>query len=36
VLTAVESGALGQGVACVSSNVSLTHLRLLFHYKTLY
>jgi hypothetical protein len=27
-LTAAEGGILGQGVACVSSSVSLLHLRL--------
>jgi hypothetical protein len=35
VLTAAEGGALGQGVAYVSSSVSFLHLRLLFRCKTL-
>jgi hypothetical protein len=34
-LTAAEGGALGQGVTCVSSSVSLLHLYLLFRCKTL-
>jgi hypothetical protein len=35
-LTAAKNGAIGQGVAYVSSSVSLSHLRLLFRYKILY
>jgi hypothetical protein len=35
VLTTAEGGILGQGVAPVSLSVSLLHLCLLFHYKTL-
>jgi hypothetical protein len=34
-LTASKGGILGQGVALVSSSVSLPHLRVQFHYKTL-
>jgi hypothetical protein len=35
-IAAVEGGILGQGVALASLSVSLPHLRLLFHCKTLY
>jgi hypothetical protein len=35
VLTASEGGILGQGVALVLSSVSVSHLRVIFRYKTL-
>jgi hypothetical protein len=34
-LTTSEGGILGQGVALVSSSVSLSHLHIIFHCKTL-